>query len=271
MEMKPGNGLPKPLCNPAGRLNKSASEVWKSTAQMNGVNLVGWVLHTCRQNALWNLVCYPLLSYSLSNSPSLYNTHCYLLSWSVLLPPPSLSYTLYIYFTSCVPSFRLLHPFVSWSSEEGLKRNRQRLSRRLPVVLKSTQLPPTNASPFPPSPPSCHAHFTFCTQMLIHQCDFVWNINGTTEQEESRQTFQLHTWTVCSAGVLDLDWCMFWSRTNKNLYYHSMFLKVPRIVNVWCRGSVGWWISQCQTTQSSMRSSVLLVELHHRNTGTQVA
>lgn len=189
------------------------------------------------------------------------------LSSSLRLPSP----TLYIYFTSCVPSFRLLHPFVSWSSEESLKRNRQRLSRRLPVVLKSTQLPPTNASPFPPSPPSCHAHFTFCTQMLIHRCDFVWNINGTTEQEESRQTFQLHTWTVCSAGVLDLDWCMFWSRTNKNLYYHSMFLKVPRIVNVWCRGSVGWWISQCQTTQSSMRSSVLLVELHHRNTGTQVA
>lgn len=26
---------------PAGCLNKSASEVWKSTVQMNGVNLVG--------------------------------------------------------------------------------------------------------------------------------------------------------------------------------------------------------------------------------------
>ena len=56
----------KTLCDSAGRPNKSASEVWKSTVQVNSVNLVGWVLHSRGDVALWNLVCYPLLSLSLS-------------------------------------------------------------------------------------------------------------------------------------------------------------------------------------------------------------
>lgn len=60
-------------CNPAGCLNKSASEVWKSAVQMNGVNLVGWVQHTRSENALWNLVCYPLLSFKHFNH--LFQTH----------------------------------------------------------------------------------------------------------------------------------------------------------------------------------------------------
>lgn len=58
---------PKILCDSAGRPNKSASEVWKSTVQVNSVNLVGWVLHSRGDVALWNLVCYPLLSLSLPN------------------------------------------------------------------------------------------------------------------------------------------------------------------------------------------------------------
>ncbi len=32
---------------------------------MNSVNLVGWVLHTCRDDVLWNPVCYPLLPLTL--------------------------------------------------------------------------------------------------------------------------------------------------------------------------------------------------------------
>lgn len=65
--------------------------------------------------------------------------NAYLLFWSLLLPT--------IYRALCVFYLSLLHLFFSRSNVWSLKRNRQRLSRRLPAVLKSTQLPPTVASP----------------------------------------------------------------------------------------------------------------------------
>lgn len=53
-----------------GRPNKSPSEVWKSTTQMNGVNLPGRALRSCWDDTLWNLVCYPLLPLTLEPAPS---------------------------------------------------------------------------------------------------------------------------------------------------------------------------------------------------------
>lgn len=161
---------------------------------MNSVNLVGWVLHTCRQNVLWNLVCYPLLSYSPSTSfscppPPWIFTVCYLLFWSILLPASS------IYLTLCVLYLSLLHLFFPRSNVWSLKWNRQRLGRGLPAVLKSTQLPPTVASLLPLSPPSRHPQFTHSTEMLIHRQDSACNINRTPYQEQKRR---LHTYTFNS-------------------------------------------------------------------------
>lgn len=61
---------PNPRAAQAGRLNKSASEVWKSTVQMNSVNLPGGAPYSCWDDVLWNLVCYPLLPLSLEPTPS---------------------------------------------------------------------------------------------------------------------------------------------------------------------------------------------------------
>lgn len=61
---------PNPRAAQAGRLNKSASEVWKSTVQMNSVNLPGGALYSCWDDVLWNLVCYPLLPLALEPTPS---------------------------------------------------------------------------------------------------------------------------------------------------------------------------------------------------------
>lgn len=108
---------------------------------MNSVNLVGWVLHTCGKNALWNLVCYPMLPLTLQHPSSLY-LHSTLSSFPVF-PSPTPSVSLHL---SCRS---LSHTFFSSSPAQAFRAWNETGSVSaggLPVVLKSAQLPPTISS-----------------------------------------------------------------------------------------------------------------------------
>lgn len=158
---------PNPRAAQAGRLNKSASEVWKSTVQMNSVNLPGGAPYSCWDDVLWNLVCYPLLPLSLEPTPSNSPPPCVL---ALTLSP----FPVYIPFLSSPPPPPFpplsrsqficplpLHLFLS-SSDCMEPETKQAPSQReaAGTVDIYTQLPPTISSLLPPPPPSCQPQFT---------------------------------------------------------------------------------------------------------------